>query len=523
MLLGLLSRSGIACGAGCRVIDKRQRVPHRRQLHGRRARASCTFRLALCFAFCINPLVQLRADSTGTAFGIGDGFVFVTNYHVIEGARILCLRSPQGVIHNARLVAESKEDDLVLLRSATQVLPLQLAQPGDLERGMTALTIGYPNPTIMGLESKVTEGIVNSLSGLRGNRTTFQFSAPIQPGNSGGPLLTENGDVVGIVASKLGVKYMEATGNIPENVAYAINVARLRALIETTPEVLRTMRPYQRSAPRGRARVVSQVEGSVVLVLASANGDSCRQDGDIESPELNSMPGQQPPGVGPRLAPKLTPSQRAEARRLEREQGERDRAHAAAAERADKERQEATERERMRLVAMKKEEERSSAEEKAAQERLANDLTREARNWRDVSSSLAFVWWTLNYAPHLKDGLRAGALVDQDPITLHQFKAFLRKGETREQGDHFILEPPENLKLDIMHQCGTVEQARADIGYFVARSSGSHFPEKFAAEVPGAWALFTVEKRIGDRVSAISSLTQGTPSVGSRVWAEECR
>ena len=89
---------------------------------------------------------------------------------------------------------------------------------------------------------------------------------PVQPGNSGGPLLDENGNLIGIVVSKLGLKAAEATGDIPQNVNYAVKSAYALALLEpyldsNAPE------PNQPSAKPSFEDMVAKAQKSVVLIL----------------------------------------------------------------------------------------------------------------------------------------------------------------------------------------------------------------------------------------------------------------
>jgi len=79
----------------------------------------------------------------------------------------------------------------------------------------------------------VTSGIVSSLAGLRDDRTRFQISAPVQPGNSGGPVLDRAGNVVGMVVSKLNVlRIARMTGDIPQNVNFAIPVSIITSILD---------------------------------------------------------------------------------------------------------------------------------------------------------------------------------------------------------------------------------------------------------------------------------------------------
>ena len=90
--------------------------------------------------------------------------------------------------------------------------------------GEDVFVLGYPLTSTMGEEIKLTTGVVSSKTGYQGDVSIYQISAPIQPGNSGGPLFDENGDVIGIVSAK---------HNGAENVGYAIKASYLRNLMES--------------------------------------------------------------------------------------------------------------------------------------------------------------------------------------------------------------------------------------------------------------------------------------------------
>jgi S1-C subfamily serine protease len=94
-------------------------------------------------------------------------------------------------------------------------------------------TIGFPNTKLQGREAKVTRGEISSLAGLHDDPRSFQVSLPIQPGNSGGPLLDQFGNVVGVVVGKLNpLVTLNAFGALPENVNYAIKSGLLSSFLE---------------------------------------------------------------------------------------------------------------------------------------------------------------------------------------------------------------------------------------------------------------------------------------------------
>ena len=92
-------------------------------------------------------------------------------------------------------------------------------------------TLGYPMINIMGSEIKFTDGKISSKSGLDDDIRTYQITAPIQPGNSGGPLFNNNGEVVGIIVSTLNREDYDA-----ENVNFALKSNLLKNLIDACPE-----------------------------------------------------------------------------------------------------------------------------------------------------------------------------------------------------------------------------------------------------------------------------------------------
>lgn len=96
--------------------------------------------------------------------------------------------------------------------------------------------VEYPNPGLQGQEPKFTAGQINALSGAGDDAGLYQISVPVQPGNSGGPLLDERGQVVGVIVAKLSVAAaVETSGSLPENVNYAIKGSVLWAFLESVP------------------------------------------------------------------------------------------------------------------------------------------------------------------------------------------------------------------------------------------------------------------------------------------------
>jgi serine protease Do len=155
--------------------------------------------------------------ATGTGFFVSAAGHVLTNRHVVEG----CARV-QVDGHDASVLAEDETFDLALL--STGIVPPEFAVFASAPARLNAdiLVSGYP---LQGLleDLNVTRGSVTAERGLGGDMTRMQISAPVQPGNSGGPVLSAQGTVVGVVVSKLDAgAVQDLTGDIPQNINFAI-------------------------------------------------------------------------------------------------------------------------------------------------------------------------------------------------------------------------------------------------------------------------------------------------------------
>ena len=145
----------------------------------------------------------------GTGLVIVDTGVILTNLHVVLGADKLHLRFADGTESVAKLVSVQPENDLAVLQAMTLPDDLQAAtmrSTGDLALGDEVIAVGYP----FGIGPSVSAGVVSGLKrdyvspqGKRVLTNLIQFDAAANPGNSGGPLVTMDGEVVGIVTAIL--------------------------------------------------------------------------------------------------------------------------------------------------------------------------------------------------------------------------------------------------------------------------------------------------------------------------------
>ena len=99
--------------------------------------------------------------------------------------------------------------------------------------GDWVFTFGFPTKSILGSEPKFTEGSVSALSGVGGEASFLQISVPVQPGNSGGPLANERGEVVGVIAASAALEpFLKATGTLPQNVNWAVKAEYAQLLFD---------------------------------------------------------------------------------------------------------------------------------------------------------------------------------------------------------------------------------------------------------------------------------------------------
>ncbi|HKI60416.1 MAG TPA: tetratricopeptide repeat-containing serine protease family protein [Mariprofundaceae bacterium] len=214
-----------------------------------------------------------NATEHSTAFGTGwlvSGNYVVTNHHVIDGHSSFHLLLTNGEKVEATVALADSANDLALLKiKGTYRLPPALtisAYPGRI--GDRVFTIGYPHPTAMGAKPKLTDGIISSATGLKDDPRTYQISVPVQAGNSGGPLLNMYGEVVGVVTSKLNAaKVFKWTGDLPQNVNYAVKAPYLSVLLSSAPRGDRSSRLSIQEGD-SLADLAAKVQDSVMIVIA---------------------------------------------------------------------------------------------------------------------------------------------------------------------------------------------------------------------------------------------------------------
>jgi S1-C subfamily serine protease len=176
--------------------------------------------IALFFLLCVSATA---GESSGSGVLIGPNGQVLTVAHVVKGCKKITVQLPLQSPSPATVSAKDAQNDLALLNANIKNRDYALLRTGSIARaGETVLVSGYPLPGILSSEVNITTGVVSSDAGLLDDTRYYQISAPVQPGNSGGPLLDSRGNVLGLVAAKLDFRVAGLTGALPENVNFAV-------------------------------------------------------------------------------------------------------------------------------------------------------------------------------------------------------------------------------------------------------------------------------------------------------------
>ncbi|GJD74672.1 S1C family serine protease [Methylobacterium goesingense] len=163
-----------------------------------------------------------ESGSSGTGFFVSEAGHVLTNNHVISGCTEINIAKFGLPSLRARLVATDVQNDLAVLSTAFEhpVVPALSLKP---RVGESVYAYGFPLPNLLAASGNFTVGNITAAAGLGDDTRMLQISTPVQPGNSGGPLIDQYGAVVGVIASKLNAMTVAKVNNdIPQNVNFAI-------------------------------------------------------------------------------------------------------------------------------------------------------------------------------------------------------------------------------------------------------------------------------------------------------------
>ena len=171
--------------------------------------------------------------SSGSGFAVSfDGYV-ITNHHVVDGCEKIFVHTQEKEF-SVKVITYDLKNDLALLKGDFQPKSVFSLSKNSPELLQDVYVAGFPFGDKFSTSIKVTKGIVSSLTGMGNNFSNVQIDAALQSGNSGGPILDNFGNVIGVAVAKLDAKYMfEEFGIIPENTNFGIKSSVVRSVLES--------------------------------------------------------------------------------------------------------------------------------------------------------------------------------------------------------------------------------------------------------------------------------------------------
>jgi S1-C subfamily serine protease len=242
-----------------------------------------------------NPSEQEKVG-TGTGFFVSQDGSILTNAHVVEGCSVVQVRTSKADGGVARVITRDTTNDIALLRLDGSKIGLFGQLRSGVRTGESITVFGFPLYGLLATSGNFTVGNISATAGLGDDTRYLQISAPIQPGNSGGPVLDQAGNVVGMVVSKLNVfKVAAVIEDVPQNVNFAIKAGVLANFMETTPTT-----PMLASSSSGSLTVADLAEKAKAISVFIR----CTQTAE-RTPDVTSTPppvaSADPAGRGPTL------------------------------------------------------------------------------------------------------------------------------------------------------------------------------------------------------------------------------
>lgn len=168
--------------------------------------------------------------SQATCFLINEEGYFLTNFHCIENAKEITIKGIDGDFttkYGATLIASDPSNDLALLKINNKNvkfnIPPYAIRSSGVAQAEKVYALGFPMAEAMGQEMKITDGIISAKSGVHGDISKFQISASVNPGNSGGPLIDDQGNLIGVIYAK---------STVAESAGYAIKASYLESFLK---------------------------------------------------------------------------------------------------------------------------------------------------------------------------------------------------------------------------------------------------------------------------------------------------
>ncbi len=177
----------------------------------------------------------------GTGFAISSNGYVLTSYHVIKGADSVYIQNSKGISFKAKAYYTDAVNDIAILKVDDSSFENLNSLPYSIKKNSTGIgelvyTLGYPKEDVV-----LGNGYVSSKTGLNGDTLAFQVAIPVYPGNSGGPLLDNNGNIVGVIKGK---------ENKADGAAFAVKSKYIMEALNAIPQdSLRKRIEYSKISP----------------------------------------------------------------------------------------------------------------------------------------------------------------------------------------------------------------------------------------------------------------------------------
>jgi S1-C subfamily serine protease len=263
-----------------------------------------------CVPLLLLPLGQTCAQdvvrpvsgesSSGTGFAVSPSGHLLTNSHVVEGCTSVDVLNGAGAAV-ARVVGRDVKNDLALLLSDTPTRAVVSFRRAPPRAGEDVIAIGYPLHGLLAADINVSVGIVSATAGLRNDTSRLQVSAPVQPGNSGGPLLDNTGALVGVIVSKLNaLTVAKAIGDIPQNINFAIKADVAQTFMQSYGVEPRLAQSQSR---RATADLAAAARAYTYLLVCDPARQGAERAAARQEPSASAVTVTPPPVESPPAAP----------------------------------------------------------------------------------------------------------------------------------------------------------------------------------------------------------------------------
>lgn len=210
---------------------------------------------------------QARPEPTSTGFFITEDGYLITSEQVTGNGPLARIVTATGIL-SAKVVKLDAVNGLALLKAEGTFAALPLASNTTLTAGSAVSTVGFPTLGIQGFAPQSARGRIEAISGAPDDATCLRLSVPVQPGNWGGPLMDEHGNVIGMVCSASNRDAPGAAGGGPPEVpGYGVKGACLRVFLESEPGVSSRLKPANTGEHKFED-IVQSASKAAVLVLA---------------------------------------------------------------------------------------------------------------------------------------------------------------------------------------------------------------------------------------------------------------